>query len=49
MRWDYAAASLILTEAGGIITTIEGEKIEYDKSTSIIAHNNKEDYLSYIR
>ena len=49
MPWDYAAASLILTESGGIIKTIDGEDIQYYNSTSIIASNGKEDYLKYIR
>ena len=48
MPWDYAAASLILTEAGGCVTTINGEKLGYDKPTSILAHNNVENYLKYI-
>ena len=49
MPWDYAAASLILTEAGGKITTIDGENIQYNNPTSILASNGKEDYLKYIK
>ncbi len=49
MPWDYAAASLILEEAGGIISTINGEKIQYLKPTSIIASNGLEDYLEYLK
>ena len=49
MPWDFAAASLILKEAGGTITTIEGKDINYMKSSSIFASNNKEDYLKYIK
>lgn len=37
--WDYAAGSLIVEEAGGIITTVEGEKITLDKPCSILAKN----------
>lgn len=48
MPWDYAAASLILEESGGIITTIKGEKIQYIKPTSVIASNGVEDYLKYL-
>lgn len=48
MPWDYAAASLILKEAGGIITTIDGKEIQYSNPTSIIANNGVEDYLKYI-
>jgi len=35
--WDYAAASLILQEAGGKITTFDGTPIDYSKSCSIFA------------
>ena len=48
MPWDYAAASLIIQEAGGNITTISGEKIQYNNPTSIIASNMVEDYIKYI-
>ncbi len=48
MPWDYAAASLIVEEAGGLITTIEGDKIQFKNPSSILASNNKEDYLKYI-
>lgn len=48
MPWDYAAASLIIQEAGGKITTISGEKIQYKNSTSIIASNGAEDYIKYL-
>lgn len=46
--WDYAAASLIIEEAGGKITQINGEKVRFDTPISIVASNNKEDYLKYI-
>lgn len=48
MPWDYAAASLILKEAGGIITTIKGEKLQYENPTSVIASNGVENYLEYL-
>ena len=48
MPWDYAAASLIIQEAGGKITTISGEKIQYKNPTSIIASNGAEDYIKYL-
>lgn len=36
--WDYAAAALILTEAGGEILTLDGSPLTYDTAkTSIIA------------
>lgn len=46
--WDYAAGVLIVEEAGGKVTTIEGKEVSFDKPCSIIASNNKEDYLKYI-
>jgi len=46
--WDFAAASLILEEAGGVITTIDGNKIDYTDSSSVLVSNNKEDYFKYI-
>lgn len=38
--WDYAAASLILKEAGGIIVNLKGNEADYNSSTGIIAANN---------
>lgn len=49
MPWDFAAASLIIKEAGGKITTINGEEIQYDNPSSIIASNMTEDYIKYIK
>ncbi len=37
--WDYAAGSLIITEAGGEITDIDGKPIVYDKPCSVLASN----------
>ena len=47
--WDYAAVSLIIEEAGGKISTIDGQELKYDGACSIIASNNKEDYLKYLK
>lgn len=35
--WDYAGASIILTEAGGKITTMEKKELPFAKPTSVIA------------
>jgi myo-inositol-1(or 4)-monophosphatase len=35
--WDYAAASLIVSEAGGMITTLQGESLQFDDKTSVLA------------
>ena len=49
MPWDYAAASLILEEAGGVITTIDGNDIQYFEPTSVIVSNGVEDYLNFFK
>jgi myo-inositol-1(or 4)-monophosphatase len=35
--WDYAAASVIIEEAGGIITQMNGEPVTFDRPCSIVA------------
>ena len=35
--WDYAAGSLIVSEAGGRVTTLEGEPVRYDCACSVLA------------
>lgn len=42
--WDYAAASLILKEAGGIIKTIDNDDMKYVNFSSIVATNNIDNY-----
>ena len=37
--WDHAAAGLILTEAGGIITDMEGTPLQLKHKTSVLAAN----------
>lgn len=37
--WDFAAGKLIVEEAGGVVTTIDGEELPFDKKTSILAKN----------
>lgn len=37
--WDYAAASLLITEAGGVISTLEQEPLVLDRKISIWASN----------
>ncbi len=46
--WDFAAAGLILTEAGGYIGTIDFDSLVYTRPIPIIAANSKEnfDYLN---
>lgn len=38
--WDYAAASLIVTEAGGIISSSDGSRLSLTAPTGVIAANN---------
>ncbi len=38
--WDFAAGKLIVEEAGGVVTTFEGEELTFDKKTSIMAKNS---------
>ena len=38
--WDYAAASVVLTEAGGVMCSLDGGKVCIDKPTLVIAANN---------
>ena len=35
--WDFAAASLIVSEAGGIISTMQGESLPLNDQTSVLA------------
>ena len=37
--WDYAAGSLLVQEAGGIVTTIDGENLRFDRPCSVLAKN----------
>lgn len=49
--WDYAAASLILTEAGGSISCMDGEELSLRKPCSILAATKTayEEYFSIIK
>lgn len=37
--WDYAAGSLIVTEAGGRVTTADGGELPFGESSSVMATN----------
>lgn len=37
--WDYVAGSLLVEEAGGVITDIDGDPIRFDRPSSILAQN----------
>ncbi|MBQ8182996.1 MAG: inositol monophosphatase [Clostridia bacterium] len=38
--WDFAAGKLLVEEAGGVVTTFDGEQLSFDGKTSILAKNN---------
>ena len=38
--WDYAAGGLIVQEAGGVITDVDGNAIAYDRSCSVFARGS---------
>ena len=38
--WDYAAGSLLVTEAGGLVTQLDGSPIRFDTPVSILAGNS---------
>lgn len=44
--WDYAAASLILTEAGGKLSQWDGKPLPFNNTSSIIAGN--EQFYNYL-
>lgn len=39
--WDYAAGALLVKEAGGLVTDIEGRPIQFAKPTSVLARNTE--------
>ncbi len=40
--WDFAAASMILTEAGGVLCDREGQPVDFTSPSGVIAANNTE-------
>ena len=38
--WDFAAGKLLVEEAGGVVTSFEGEALSFEGKTSILAKNN---------
>jgi len=40
--WDYAAASLIVQEAGGVIANLDGQALTFDKHYGVLAANKQE-------
>ena len=44
MPWDYAAASLIVEEAGGVLTGRGGSKLIYDRPLLVVGANTRENH-----
>lgn len=38
--WDFAAGKLLVEEAGGVVTTLDGKPLSFEGKTSILAKNN---------
>ncbi len=38
--WDFAAGKLLVEEAGGVVTNLEGESLSFEGKTSILAKNS---------
>ncbi len=38
--WDFAAGKLLVEEAGGVVTTLDGAPLSFEGKTSILAKNN---------
>lgn len=43
--WDYAAASLILTEAGGCLCNLEGDTLDLTHPSGVLGANSKESLM----
>lgn len=39
--WDYAAGTLMVKEAGGVISDMDGNELVFDKKCSVVAGNKK--------
>ena len=37
--WDYAAGALLVKEAGGLVSDIEGNELAFDRQCSVVARN----------
>lgn len=46
--WDYAAASLILTEAGGMLTGLQGNTLSCTEPTGVVAGNNSANHKALL-
>lgn len=47
--WDFAAASLIVTEAGGFISSADGSRLCLTRPTGVVAANNAESHKQMLK
>ena len=49
--WDYAAGTLILTEAGGTAMTLDNSALTFDKNSSYLCgnKNNIDEFFNIIK
>lgn len=47
--WDYAAAAHILTEAGGVITRLDGGPLGYDRPHLVVGANSPENHARLLK
>lgn len=46
--WDFAAASLIVTEAGGTITALHGEPLTFTRPSGVVAGNSRANHAALL-
>lgn len=46
--WDFAAAALVLTEAGGVITGLNGERLTFTRPSGVIAGNSSANHAQLL-
>ena len=47
--WDFAAGVILLREAGGVITDLDGVDMKLDRACPIIAANNEENHKKLLK
>lgn len=47
--WDFAAASLILTEAGGMLTDLQGKALSCTVPSGVVAANNPTNHQAFLQ
>jgi len=47
--WDFAAASVILTEAGGFVSDLDGNPLDFTRPSGVLAANTEESLRRLVR